>query len=73
MGFAAFSPGEVIFHQGDSGDHFYIILSGAVDVAVDEGNQVLLCCPTSLNLESITHARPVLLTNHFAGMFDIAP
>lgn len=41
MGFAAFAPGEVIFKQGDSGDHFYIILSGAVDVAVDEGNQVL--------------------------------
>lgn len=40
MGFAAFMAGDVIFKQGDSGDHFYIILSGAVDVLVDEGKQV---------------------------------
>lgn len=32
--------GEVIFKQGDSGDHFYIILSGAVNVAVNQEKQV---------------------------------
>ena len=40
MGLAAYMAGEVIFNQGDFGDHFYIILSGAVDVSVDEGKQV---------------------------------
>lgn len=40
MGFAAFMAGETIFKQGDSGEHFYIILSGAVDVAVQEGTEV---------------------------------
>ena len=44
MGFAAFMAGDVIFKQGDSGDHFYIILSGAVDVLVDEGK---VRCTTS--------------------------
>lgn len=53
MGFAAFAPGEVIFKQGDSGDHFYIILSGAVDVAVDEGNQVLPALRHSISELSI--------------------
>ncbi|KAL0028776.1 hypothetical protein WJX79_006703 [Trebouxia sp. C0005] len=38
MGFASFAPGDTIFKQGDHGDHFYIILSGAVDVMVREGN-----------------------------------
>lgn len=34
MGFAAFAAGETIFKQGDTGEHFYIILTGAVDVSV---------------------------------------
>ena len=38
MGFASFAPGDTIFRQGDYGDHFYIILSGAVDVLVKEAN-----------------------------------
>lgn len=37
MGFASFAAGDTIFKQGDYGDHFYIILSGAVDVMVREG------------------------------------
>jgi len=37
MGFASFAAGDIIFKQGDYGDHFYIILSGAVDVMVREG------------------------------------
>lgn len=40
MGFASYLAGEVIFRQGDSGDHFYIILSGAVNVAVNQEKQV---------------------------------
>ena len=36
MGFAAFDADEVIFRQGDTGEHFYIILSGAVDVSVND-------------------------------------
>lgn len=40
MGFAAFRAGEIIFKQGDLGEHFYIILSGAVDVSVEEGQEV---------------------------------
>ena len=40
MGFAAFLAGEVIFKQGETGDHFYIILTGAVNVAVDQEKQV---------------------------------
>ncbi len=38
MGFAAFAAEDIIFKQGDFGDHFYIILSGAVDVMVKEGD-----------------------------------
>ncbi|KAL0037693.1 hypothetical protein WJX77_008057 [Trebouxia sp. C0004] len=38
MGFASFAAGDTIFKQGEYGDHFYIILSGAVDVMVREGN-----------------------------------
>lgn len=34
IGFASFGAGDVIFKQGDTGEHFYIILSGAVDVSV---------------------------------------
>ena len=34
MGFASFGANETIFKQGDMGEHFYIILSGAVDVSV---------------------------------------
>ena len=34
MGFASFGAGDTIFKQGDVGQHFYIILSGAVDVSV---------------------------------------
>jgi len=29
-----FHPGKAIFHIGDKGDKFYIILKGAVDVFV---------------------------------------
>ena len=39
MGFASFSPGDTVFNQGDTGDHFYIILSGAVDVLVCEDEE----------------------------------
>ena len=42
IGFALFGAGDVIFKQGDTGEHFYIILSGAVDVSVytDEETKV---------------------------------
>lgn len=36
MGHAAFAAGETIFKQGDTGEHFYIILTGAVDVSVHD-------------------------------------
>jgi len=36
MGFAAFAAGATIFKQGDTGEHFYIILTGAVDVSVHD-------------------------------------
>ena len=46
MGFAAFDADQVIFRQGDTGEHFYIILSGAIVVSVndagDSGEQVRL-------------------------------
>lgn len=44
MGFASFGAGECIFKQGDTGEHFYIILSGAVTVSVytDEDIKVRL-------------------------------
>jgi len=44
MGFASFAAGDTIFKQGDYGDHFYIILSGAVDVMVREGNAAEEVC-----------------------------
>lgn len=37
MSFAYFSAGDVIFRQGDTGEHFYIILSGVVNVLVNDG------------------------------------
>ena len=42
MGFALFGAGDTIFKQGDTGEHFYIILSGAVAVSVfiDEDTKV---------------------------------
>lgn len=42
LGFASFGAGDVIFKQGDTGEYFYIILSGAVDVSVyiDEETKV---------------------------------
>ena len=42
MGFASYAAGECIFKQGDTGEHFYIILSGAVAVSVytDEETKV---------------------------------
>lgn len=42
MGFASFGAGEYIFKQGDTGEHFYIILSGALAVSVytDEDTKV---------------------------------
>ena len=68
MGFAAFMPGEIIFKQGDSGDHFYIILSGAVDVSVDEGQQV--CSTPSHQLVTISslHRLPIIVL-----MSNLAP
>ena len=42
MGFASYPAGGVIFKQGDHGEHFYIILSGAVDVMVTE-KMVRIC------------------------------
>ena len=42
MGFASFMPGDVVFNQGDTGEHFYIILSGAVDVLVCEDEDISL-------------------------------
>jgi CRP-like cAMP-binding protein len=30
-----FSPGQVLFHQGDVGDAAYVVLNGTADVAVD--------------------------------------
>lgn len=46
MGFASFAADETIFRQGDTGEHFYIILGGAVDVAVndEEGEKVGPAC-----------------------------
>ena len=42
MGFASFGAGDTIFNQGETGEHFYIILSGAVAVSVylDEETKV---------------------------------
>ena len=40
MGFASFLPGDIIFKQGDYGDQFYIILSGAIDVLVAEEDKL---------------------------------
>ena len=42
IGFASYGAGDIIFKQGDTGEHFYIILSGAVDVSVytDEETRV---------------------------------
>lgn len=37
MSFAYYAAGEVIFRQGDTGENFYIILSGIVDVLVNDG------------------------------------
>ena len=36
MGFASYGADETIFKQGDMGEHFYIILSGAVSVSVHD-------------------------------------
>ena len=36
MGFASYEADETIFKQGDMGEHFYIILSGAVSVSVHD-------------------------------------
>ena len=36
MGFASYDADETIFKQGDMGEHFYIILSGAVSVSVHD-------------------------------------
>ncbi len=36
MAFASFEATDTIFKQGDMGEHFYIILSGAVDVSVHD-------------------------------------
>jgi len=32
MGFAFFSPGQYLFKKGDSGEYFYIVLHGQVDL-----------------------------------------
>ena len=65
MGFAAFDAGEVIFRQGDTGEHFYIILTGAVDVSVndagDAGEQVSLILLQLYFFCTQSPAAPVLL------------
>ena len=40
MGFASFVANDIIFQQGDTGQHFYIILSGAVEVSVYDDEEV---------------------------------
>ena len=37
MTFAYYAAGDVIFRQNDTGENFYIILSGIVDVLVNDG------------------------------------
>lgn len=32
MGFGYFSPGQYLFKKGDSGEYFYIVLHGKVDL-----------------------------------------
>lgn len=48
MGLASYMPNDIIFKQGDFGDQFYIILSGAVDVLVADEDKLgvvsLSCC-----------------------------
>lgn len=36
-----FTPGQVLFHEGDAGDAAYVILSGAVDISVNTPNGVV--------------------------------
>ncbi len=64
MGFAAFAAGETIFKQGDTGEHFYIILTGAVDVSVhdDDPEKVNFAPPlVQCNFGMITYTKLLLL------------
>jgi hypothetical protein len=64
MGFAAFAAGATIFKQGDTGEHFYIILTGAVDVSVhdDDPEKVNFAPPlVQCNFCMITYTRLLLL------------
>lgn len=55
MSFAYFPAGETIFRQGDTGEHFYIILSGIVDVLVNDGGPDSVCLsPTQLAKQTNT-------------------
>ena len=64
MGFASFGAGDTIFKQGDVGQHFYIILSGAVDVSVygDEDPKVRQTVTVHLSIVTVyCHAADALL------------
>ncbi len=57
MGFAAFAAGETIFKQGDNGEHFYIILTGAVDVSVhDDDAEKVTLCPSCYHITIMSNA-----------------
>lgn len=66
ISFASFGAGDVIFKQGDTGEHFYIILSGAVDVSVytNEETKVrrlrpcLRCCMQTASTICLLRVQP---------------
>ncbi len=35
----SYSPGQILFHQGDEGDAAYVILSGTADILVEFGRR----------------------------------
>lgn len=66
MSFAYFPAGETIFRQGDTGEHFYIILSGIVDVLVNDGGPDSVCLsPTQLAKQTDTIV-PILKLTHLS-------
>jgi CRP-like cAMP-binding protein len=46
MGYVQLEEGEVLFEEGEEGDHVFFVSAGAVDVLkkVDEGETVALTC-----------------------------